>query len=229
MHPLDNPIWTALTTHQSQVALSSGLARRFPPEMALHGAVAVPLPDAYQALARLSSAPVTMFFRSRPMLPPGWIVVREVQLLQMVLGPNALPEVPAQSGVELTELSATDVPEMTVIYELTRPGRKMAAQIQKLGPFLGIRMEGKLVAMAGLRMHLPGYREITSVGTHPVYIGQGHATALVVALITKIRSAGEQPFLTVRDDNIRAIGIYERLGFKERTRCQSLTIKSSNQ
>ena len=115
---------------------------------------------------------------------------------------------------------------MTAIYELTRPGRKMALQIQKLGPFLGIRMEGKLVAMAGLRMHLPGYREITTVGTHPDYIGQGHATALVVALITKIRSAGEQPFLTVRDDNIRAIGIYERLGFKERTRCQSLTIKS---
>ena len=45
------------------------------------------------------------------------------------------------------------------------------------------------------------------------------------ALIERIRSRGDQPFLTVRTDNTRAIEIYRRLGFKERTLLYSRTIR----
>lgn len=88
-----------------------------------------------------------------------------------------------------------------------------------------MREEGKLVAMGGLRLHIAGYREITTVATLPGHEGRGYATAIVRALIERLRSRGDLPFLTVRTDNTRAIEIYRRLGFKERTRLYSQTIR----
>ena len=125
---------------------------------------------------------------------------------------------------EILELKEADLPEMSVLYEATRPGRKICPRIQKLGTFLGIRNEGKLVVMGGLRMHLPGYREITTVATMPEHEGHGYATAVVAELVRRIREHNERPYLTVRTDNTRAISIYQRLGFRERTRLHSTTI-----
>jgi len=79
--------------------------------------------------------------------------------------------------------------------------------------------------MGGLRLHLPGYREITTVATLPGHEGRGYATAIMRALIDRIHARGERPFLTVRTDNKRAVEIYRRLGFKERTLLYSDTIR----
>src|SRR5713226_3111537 len=84
MHPLDNPVWKALTTHQAQLALGSGMARRFPPEMCVFGAVALPILPAYEALAHLSPLPVGLFSAGPLQPPPGWTVERHVELHQMV-------------------------------------------------------------------------------------------------------------------------------------------------
>ena len=227
MQPLDNPIWTALTTKQAQQAHSSALARRFPPEMTLLGALAANTPMAFDSLAQLIQRdPVTLYFTTSPKLPPGWEVVRAVELQQMVQETEAPPPAAPGSAVpEVVELTPADVPEMSVVYAATRPGRALCPRIQKLGTFLGIREEGKLVAMGGLRLHIAGYREITTVATLPGYEGRGYATALMRALVERIRGRGERPFLTVRFDNIRAVEIYRRLGFKERTRFYSQTIR----
>jgi len=114
---------------------------------------------------------------------------------------------------------------MSVLYTATRPGRTLCQRIQKLGPFLGVREDGKLVAMGGLRLHIAGYREITTVATLPGHQGRGYATAIVRALVERIRSRGDRPFLTVGTGNTRAIEIYRRLGFKERTLLYSQTIR----
>lgn len=222
MHPLDNPAWAALTTHQSAIALVEGMARRFPPEMCVHGALALPMPQAWESMARLARVPVGLFSAAPLGLPPGWTVTRHVELLEMVHQDDA--QVKPDPAIAITELSDADLPEMSALYEATRPGRKMCPRNQKLGAFLGVRTEGKLVAMAGLRMHLPGYREITTVGTLPGYEGRGFATALVAALVERIRMRSERPFLTVRTDNARAIAIYQRLGFRERTRLHSTSV-----
>ena len=79
--------------------------------------------------------------------------------------------------------------------------------------------------MGGLRLHLAGYREITTVATLPGYEGRGYSTAIMRGLIDRIRSRGERPFPTVRTDNTRAVEIYRRLGFKERTLLYSRTIR----
>jgi ribosomal protein S18 acetylase RimI-like enzyme len=228
MHPLDNPPWTALTTHQSGIALVEGMARRFPPEMAVHGALALPMPQAWESLARLARTPVGLFSAKPLALPPGWTVTRHIELLEMVHEDGPSDSDAGSDTPDVSELKESDVPEMSVVYEATRPGRKMCPRNQKLGTFLGVRREGKLVAIAGLRMHLPGYREITTVATMPGFEGRGYATALVAALVERIRARNERPFLTVSIDNPRAIAIYRRLGFRERLQLHSTAVVYSS-
>ena len=221
MHPLDNAVWTALTTLQSQFANTVGIAKRFPPEMTLLGAIEQQSPQAFVALEQLTQeAPVILYSSSPLELPDGWSITRHVELFQMVQekSPTSAP------AIEPVELTEDEVPEMSVLYAATRPARTLCPKIQRLGTFLGIRDDGKLVAMGGMRLHLSGYREITTVGTLPGYTGRGYGTALVHALSARIRNAGERAFLTVRTDNDRAIGIYYRLGFKERATLHSATI-----
>ena len=227
MLPLDTPIWTALTTKQAQHAHTSALARRFPPEMTLLGALAANTAMAFDSLAQLIQRdPVTLYFTSPPQIPAGWEIVRAVELHQMVQETEAPPPSAKQDAApEVIELTPVDVPEMSALYSATRPGRTLCPRIQKLGQFLGIREEGKLVAMGGLRLHLAGYREITTVATMPGHEGRGYATTIVMALMARIHAAGNKPFLTVGTGNTRAIEIYRRLGFKERTRLYSKTIR----
>ena len=233
MHPLDNVVWTALTTHQASVALSEGMARRFPPEMAVFGALALSLPPAWESLARLANAPVGLYSTAPLSLPQGWAVTRHVELLQMVQDDAKAAssdhggEPSSAERIEIFELKEADLPEMSTLYSATRPGRTICPRIQKLGTFLGIREQGQLVAMGGMRLHVPGYREITTVATLPSHEGRGYATALVSALVQAIREHKEQPFLTVRTDNPRAIAIYQRLGFRERARLHSTTLSSA--
>ena len=236
MLPLDNPIWTALTTKQAQLAHTSALARRFQPEMTLLGALAANTAMAFDSLAQLIQRdPVTLYFPAAPKLTAGWDVIRAVELHQMVLeretaaSPQPNEAAPDNAAAEIIELTPADVPEMSAVYAATRPGRTLCPRIQKLGQFLGIRQpgneDGKLVAMGGLRLHIAGYREITTVATMPGHEGRGYATAIMHALIDRIHVRGERPFLTVRTDNHRAIEIYRRLGFKERTLLYSHTIR----
>ena len=129
MHPLDNPIWTALTTKQAQQAHSSALARRFPPEMTLLGALAANTAMAFDSLAQLIQRDaVTLYFTASPNLPRGWEVVRAVELKQMVQESDT----PAAPGLEtqnqaaaavvdskIVELTPADVPEMSLVYAAT--------------------------------------------------------------------------------------------------------------
>jgi ribosomal protein S18 acetylase RimI-like enzyme len=221
MHALDNPIWKALTTHQAQIALSSGMARRFPPEVCVFGALALPILPAYESLARLAPEPVGLFSAGPPQPPPGWTIVRHVELHQMVHEGDvaALPK----HAFKVVELTEADLEEMSALYSATRPGRTLSPRLHQLGGFVGLRQEGKLVTMACLRLHLPGYREISTVCTLNGFEGRGYATAVVSALVERICRRGEQPFLTVRPDSPRAFAIYRRLGFKERTQLHSYT------
>jgi predicted GNAT family acetyltransferase len=150
--------------------------------------------------------------------------LRAVELHQMVQETEELSGANSVAA-EVIELTPADIPDMSTVYVATRTGRTLCPRIQKLGQFLGVRADGKLVAMGGLRLHLAGYREITTVATLPDHEGRGYATAIVRSLIERIRSRGDRPFLTVRIDNTRAIEIYRRLGFKERTLLYSRTIR----
>src|SRR5215475_8775625 len=210
MHALDNPIWQALTTSQAEFAESRDQARRFPPEVTLLGAFSSPSSAAYDALAELLSSDevVALLLETQVATPAGWTIVEAAPFLQMIYQDSKPPVL----SPELIELTEADVPEMLALVTLTQPG-PFGRRTRELGRYLGIRRAGCLVAMAGERLRMPGYTEVSAVCTHPDHIGQGYAAALITALVARIRLRREQPFLHVRQENTRAIELYARLGF----------------
>ncbi len=217
LHPLDNPIWTALTTSQSHFAQVSELARKFVPEVGPLAGFAEPTPEAYASLGKL--VPVgnrAGLFLEAPanrddVEAAGFKIVEQDSLLQMIYSDCELPS----REIEFVPMTAADSPEMLALATMMKPG-PFGTRTHELGTYIGVRREGQLAALAGERMHVPGFTEISAVCTHPNHSGHGYATALMVELIQQIRRRGEIPFLHVRLSNT-AIGLYRRIGFADRT------------
>jgi ribosomal protein S18 acetylase RimI-like enzyme len=116
---------------------------------------------------------------------------------------------------EAVRLGAHDVPDMLALVERTRPGPFLPRTVE-LGTYLGIRRGGQLIAMAGERLHPPGWTEISAVCTDAAYRGRGLGSRLVRAVAAGIKERGETPFLHTAAANTGAIGLYESLGFRLR-------------
>jgi ribosomal protein S18 acetylase RimI-like enzyme len=225
MHPLENVIWQALTTRQSEFADAYGEARRFKREVTSLTAFQEPSNEGYASLAGLVGAGGTAaLFLENPYEPrDGWSVVGGAPLLQMVCETGCdsagirRDSFEAVHSFEIIRLGTQDSPEMIELTALTKPG-PFGKRTHELGTYLGIRCDGKLVAMAGERLKVPGYSEVSAVCTHPEHTGKGYAQVLMSRIVAGIRSRGETAFLHVRADNTRAIGVYEKLGFGTRWR-----------
>jgi predicted GNAT family acetyltransferase len=211
---LDNPIWNALATLHANFAEGGTLARRYPLEVTMLAAMPEPTVEAYDALAKLlKGSGAALFLAQSPAVPPGWNTLHVAPLVQMIC---QKPEIAAASDVESAKtLSAADTDEMVALAELTKPG-PFGKRTRELGHYLGIRESNRLVAMAGERLHLPGYTEVSAVCTHPDFQGRGYAGRLMSILMREIVERGEIPILHVRQENVWAIRLYEKLGFRER-------------
>jgi ribosomal protein S18 acetylase RimI-like enzyme len=220
LHPLDNVIWEALCTRQARFAESSGQARRFVPEVSPLAGFREPSPEGYESLAGLvpEQATVGLFLDEPYEARSGWSWIAGAPLLQMILENGAsLASLRIVSDSEFLELTAADAEEMVELATLTKPG-PFNLRTPELGLYIGIRREGRLVAMAGERLKVPGYTEVSAVCTHPEHAGRGYARILMSEFMRRIVGRGETAFLHVREDNVRAIAIYQRLGFKTRKR-----------
>jgi len=216
-HPLNNPIWHALTTSQSKFAETSHLARRFPVEVTALAGLLEPTRENYDSLASIMGVGQTaaLFLQSPPTPPAGWTINETSPLLQMVYDGRET----STSAVEMEELNAANVAEMLELAELTKPG-PFGRRTHEMGTYLGIRSGGRLVAMTGERLHMPGYTEVSAVCTHPEHLGHGYARTLVGEIVRRICNRNEVPFLHVRRENTRAIELYKRLGFANRATLQ---------
>lgn len=146
--------------------------------------------------------------------PAHWTLTNVFLLAQMIAPADAVT--PGASPAEtVVALGTRDATEMITLAELTRPGPFGALTVE-LGGYLGVRRAGRLVAMAGRRMHLPGWIEISAVCTHPDHRGQGLSRMLTAAVETAIRRQGHRAFLHVLHENTAAIQLYRGLGFTTR-------------
>jgi ribosomal protein S18 acetylase RimI-like enzyme len=214
VEPLDNPIWHALTGPQSQFAAGSGLAVRYEPDVGLFAAMPDSAgPESWAALAELLAPDdiVGLFRADGVVVPSAFHEIMRLPGHQMVATePIGRPD-PA-----FLALDAADVEEMLALVGRTQPG-PFFARTNELGTYLGWRDEsGALAAMAGERMHLRGYTEISAVCTDESARKQGLATRLVRAVAAGVEQRGETPMLHVAADNVNAIRVYEALGFSIR-------------
>jgi ribosomal protein S18 acetylase RimI-like enzyme len=226
--PLDNPVWHALMTEQSSLALGGELARRFPAEIGPLCGMKEPTAACYDALRSMASPgeALAILFTEPPAPPLGWSMPHYDVLDQMIcLEPRNPESSHVPHGPIFRQLTAADIPAMIELATLTEPG-PFAQRTIELGIFFGIFDSGRLLAMAGQRMHLPQFHEVSAICTHPDARGRGYARTLTIALMEEIRQRRKTPFLHVRSSNLRAIHVYEGLGFTLRRKLHFAVLKT---
>ncbi len=210
-HVLDNPIWHALSTRQAVLNKGTERVKFFDESVSPFVTM-----DAWNEADLKEMQEIIPLDRSFYVLIPRQVKIPEAfeqvyttpiyQMVCEVFHPQMLPE---QS---VLEMGAGDVKEMIELTALTRPG-PFSNNTMSFGRYIGIREGTRLAAIAGERMKVTGYTEVSAVCTHPNFLGKGYASHLMSILCAEIITRGETPFLHVRADNPRAIRAYERLGF----------------
>jgi ribosomal protein S18 acetylase RimI-like enzyme len=226
MQPLDHPQRAALATGHAGFARRRGRALAYPPDVTpMSGLEDAGDPQAWADLAALldEGERTILMFVEPPRLPP---VVRP--LLQRFILQMTGPEVPPDLSAEpegLVRLGLEDSPEMIALAALTEPG-PMGLRTVTMGNWWGVRRAGRLVAMAGQRMHLDGLVEVSGVCTHPDVRGEGLARKLILKVLHDIAARGEKSFLHLKTENAAALGLYESLGFRVRTEIQMSVVEA---
>jgi predicted GNAT family acetyltransferase len=211
---LDNPIWFCLSSRHAHFSHGGPLARRYLSTISPIGGLPGAGPAdvaALEALIELGDD-VAMFASSVPELSANWETLYASRLMQMIRTDRSpLPE----GDADVSTLGPAEVAEMLALVDLTKPGPFRTRTIE-LGTYLGIREGGRLVAMAGERMWVGSFREVSAVCTHPDAQGRGYARALIGRVVNRMLRADETPFLHVECSNVRAIDMYRALGFAPR-------------
>ena len=222
---LDNPIWNALRTQHRELAVVQGEARRYPPEIGPLAGTPDQSLESYAALRELAGLGglLGLFFTDPPAPPAGWSLFRGGVLTQMICRDPKPIDVKLESGAVLRRLTGADVPAMVELATLTEPGPFRDRTIE-LGNFYGVLEGGRLLAMAGQRMRVPGFVEVSAVCTHPEARGRGYAGLLMSRVMRDIGAEDATPFLHAFADN-PAVSLYRKLGFTQRRTFQLAVIK----
>ncbi|MBJ7500668.1 MAG: GNAT family N-acetyltransferase [Sphingopyxis sp.] len=222
-HPLDRPVWSMLTGRQAHLAEGDGLALRIDRGYGVFGVAADAGDEAQAALAVLVPDDGELWIvEGEPWpVPAGAREVKRAVLAQMVA--EGAPPAPRDGGPAILALGEDDAPEMAALADHAKPG-PWGPSTHRYGPFFGIREKGRLLAMAGQRILVPGMAEVSGVATWEDCRGRGLARTLIGHVMRAMVARGETPFLHSYADNAGAIGLYETLGFRIRREVHVLVI-----
>ncbi|WP_314505062.1 GNAT family N-acetyltransferase [uncultured Microbacterium sp.] len=212
---LDNPAWHSLAGPHASFAIGDDLVRRYPSDVAPFVAVRTwDEPRVWDALVELVGPGAEIGLSATDELPPeGWEILGRGEGVQLVQTEALSP----RPDDEAIVLGVADVPEMLALVERNEPG-PFRPRTHELGRYIGFRRDGKLIAMAGERLHPEGWTEISAVATDVQYRGQGLASRLVLDAVFHIQQRGDRALLHAAATNVGAIALYERLGFTLRRR-----------
>lgn len=212
-HILDRPIWRALATRHAHMREGDELAVRYPRDVSPFVVGRDASPEAVATMVALigEGEEISLAEVAPPSAPPGVSETR-LPLFQMVW--DSFPEA-GESAFDIQPLDEADAADMLALATLTRPG-PFRSRTHTMGRFFGVREGGQLIAMAGERLHAPGFHEISAVCTHPDYRGRGLGAALMRKVGARMLEEGDQPFLHTYASNATAIALYRKLGFEVR-------------
>ncbi|MES2278449.1 MAG: GNAT family N-acetyltransferase [Bacteroidota bacterium] len=213
-HVLDNPAWNALLSGNKHLANGTDGVKYFDKEVSPFVGFAENNPDSFGLLYQLlpHNGPAGFISLVEMEIPAGWKVLQCIRCLQMVYDDVAKP---LDAAIQITPLTTEHVPQMLALTKLTNPG-PFAQRTIEFGHYHGIFDGEQLVAMAGQRMHVFNYTEVSAVCTHPDYLGRGYARELLQFQANRMLAIGDTPYLHVRHDNDRAINVYQTIGFATR-------------
>ena len=213
-HVLNSPAWNALVSGNSNLSFGNEQVKDFDKEVSPFAALKETSEENFQTLYELIPEGSVLLFVSpvEMEIPSLWKVLNCIKGIQMIFKSEIEQGEPSLKLIPLTE---EHVPQMLALTKLTNPG-PFASRTIDFGHYHGVFDGDRLVAMAGQRLHIFNYAEISAVCTHPDYLGRGYAKQLLIYQINRINAASEIPFLHVRYDNERAIKVYESLGFSTR-------------
>ena len=217
-------MWHALSGPQHYLAEGDDRARRFPIDVGPFCAVPdEPTAEHFDALRDLTGPGTeVVLLRGEVAVPEGWEVVAPINAVQMI-GPKA--PVLASDDPRIAPLGPADVEEMMSLTSRTKPG-PFARRTWELGTYLGIHLDGRLVAMAGQRAKTSEHIEVSPVCTDEEFVGRGLGRALVLAQINAVLGEGKVPMLHAAANNVRAIALYERLGFHLRRSLAGVVVRA---
>ncbi|TCC98366.1 GNAT family N-acetyltransferase [Pedobacter hiemivivus] len=213
MIQLDNPTWSALTSTHKHFALGSNTAKRYPANVLPFVAFDPNATEPLDTLGDIVTNEGVCIIGDLPEIPSTWTVFKKLECDQMVC--SELISLKQDDSIEVLKLGEEDGPAMFELINSIQPGF-YKDYTANLGSYYGIRIEGKLVAMAGERLKMTGLSEVSAVCTQPDHIGKGFAAHLVSVVCKNMIAQGNTPFLHVLSTNLRAVQLYERLGFVKR-------------
>jgi ribosomal protein S18 acetylase RimI-like enzyme len=220
VHPLDNPVWSSLEGTHRHLAERRGPAARYPPDVSHFGGFAdTPGPGHWRAMEELVGPGGVVIVTGRVGdAPDGWGVEYDGVGVQMT--GEHLTETPGtvvarRPDLEVVPLGAPDADDMLELVAMARPG-PFSPRTWELGGYVGVRSDGRLLAMAGQRFHPGAWCEISAVATRPDHRRMGLGEHLVRVVAAGIAARGETPFLHAAADNTGAIRLYEAMGFTHR-------------
>lgn len=207
---LDNAAWHSLAGPHAHFAIGDDLVRRYPEDVAPFVAVRTwDDPRVWDALRDLVGPGAEVGLSGyEGDLPEGWEFLGGGEGVQLV-ETDALRPRPDDEAIEL---GADDAAEMMAIVERNQPG-PFRPRTYELGRYIGIRRGGRLVAMAGERLHPTGWTEISAVAVDADHRRQGLASRLVLDVAFHIQQRGDRALMHAAASNVGAIAAYERLGF----------------
>ncbi|HPG12772.1 MAG TPA: GNAT family N-acetyltransferase [Chitinophagaceae bacterium] len=218
-HVLDNMIWHAITTGNSNIATVKDGVGVYREDIAPFAGIETLNEDSFDKLYNLIPAGrriAVAYDDELDLDETRWEPMRHMDVTQMVC--DDLPKVFTTANSELI-LPLTDehIPQMLELTALTKPGPFFQNTIL-FGNYFGIFVDGRLAAMAGQRMHPLPYMEVSAVCSHPDFRGKGYAKAVMLHVMKIIAENGFIPFLHVLTENAGAIKLYESIGYSTRKR-----------
>lgn len=212
MYKLDRPAYSSLVSSQSHLAQTFGSAIAFKPEFAAFAAF-VGAPN-FDDLARLEIGPDGFWFLEPETMVAGngFYVDKTAHCVQMVYHHEVIIEHDVQTEI-LTQNDAQEIYDLAIAQ---KPG-PFFKRTNELSEFIGIKDNGKLVAMMGERLQVGQFSEISALATYPEYQNRGWGKYLMNMITRRVVARGQTPFLHVYAWNEKGIKLYESLGFKCRT------------
>jgi len=229
-HPLDNPVWAALqyplhrslSTHGNPSATAAVYHKDVAPfagtmdgssEAAAELTACVPLG---QEVYTVGPVPDLIQHSNNSWQHRGESVAVQMVYDGVVMNPVLPTATHAVSVPAIRQLTLDDVDQLLTLTSLTY-GQFFRPRTIEMGDWFGtFNDEGQLVAMAGERLHMFNYIELSGIITHPDYRGRGFAAALMTTLVNRAQQRGLIPCLHVTSTNTGAIRLYERHGFRKR-------------